>query len=139
MTIPHDVDWSATAAWIALAISITGTIASPLITTILTNRYRLKIFKMKRQEKHQSDYQKLFHSCISSIGACIAYPDERNLTALGENFHNVYAYVPQENWPLLDSFYLALINHDIATAKKYCTDVIHLLISSQAAKHQENP
>lgn len=41
----HQIDWSATAAWIALAISI----ISPAITTILTNRnssnYESLIFK----------------------------------------------------------------------------------------------
>lgn len=46
----HQIDWSATAAWIALAISI----ISPAITTILTNRHQLKLRKLDIQEKHSS-------------------------------------------------------------------------------------
>ena len=44
----HQIDWSATAAWIALAISI----ISPAITTILTNRHQLKLRELDIQEKH---------------------------------------------------------------------------------------
>ena len=42
----HQIDWSATAAWIALAISI----ISPAITTILTNRHQLKLRELDIQE-----------------------------------------------------------------------------------------
>lgn len=42
----HQIDWSATAAWIALAISI----ISPAITTILANRHQLKLRKLDIQE-----------------------------------------------------------------------------------------
>lgn len=48
----HQIDWSATAAWIALAISI----ISPAITTILTNRHQLKLRELDIQEKHSSTY-----------------------------------------------------------------------------------
>lgn len=44
----HQIDWSATAAWIALAISI----ISPAITTILSNRHQLKLRELDIQEKH---------------------------------------------------------------------------------------
>lgn len=48
----HQIDWSATAAWIALAISI----ISPAITTILANRHQLKLRKLDIQEKHTDAY-----------------------------------------------------------------------------------
>ena len=53
--IPNNVDWSATAAWISLVISITGTILGPIITTILTNRHQLKLRRLDLQEKSISE------------------------------------------------------------------------------------
>ena len=47
----HPIDWNATAAWIALAISITGTIVGPIITTILTNRHQIKLRKLDIYER----------------------------------------------------------------------------------------
>ena len=39
------MDWSAIAAWIALAISI----VTPAITTLLTNRHQLKLHKLLKR------------------------------------------------------------------------------------------
>ena len=51
------IDWSATIAWIAFFISLIGTIASPLITTWLTNRYKLKLRELDLQREAQQTYE----------------------------------------------------------------------------------
>lgn len=43
---PQLIDWNSTAAWIALIVSIVGTISSPIINTLLSNRHQLKIRKL---------------------------------------------------------------------------------------------
>lgn len=69
----HQIDWSATAAWIALAISI----ISPAITTILTNRHQLKLRELDIQEKHSSTYNaaraSTIEDFISKVGKYISY------------------------------------------------------------------
>ena len=49
-TATNGIDWSATAAWIALVISIVGTVASPLITSALNNRHQKKMRELDIKE-----------------------------------------------------------------------------------------
>jgi len=127
--IPNNLDWSATAAWIALAISIIGTIVGPIVTTILTNRHQLKIHQMESYDKAQAEKNQIIRDCISNIGSCVAYANVDNIISCGEHFHSVYAYVSQEKWPLLDSFYQALIEQNGDVLGKMCPEIIHLLAS----------
>lgn len=124
-TVPNNVDWSATAAWIALAISITGTILSPIITTILTNRYQLKLKKVDLKEQAIAERNRNILDCLSSIGMCLSTHD--HFDEFGKKFHAVYPYVPESEWPLLDEF-CSLINDlkiEVAQQKQY--EIIHLL------------
>lgn len=41
------LDWSATAAWTALIVSIVGTVLGPIIHSCIDNRHQLKMYKMK--------------------------------------------------------------------------------------------
>lgn len=127
--IPNNTDWSATAAWIALAISIIGTIVGPIMTTILTNRHQLKIYQMESRDKAQAEKNQIIRDCISNIGSCVSYGNVDNIISCGKYFHNVYAYVPQEKWPLFDSFYQALIEQNGDTLTEMCPEIIHLLAS----------
>ena len=136
--IPNDLDWSATAAWIALAISITGTIAGPIITTILTNRHQLKLRKLDIQEKAVLAKISIIQKCISNIGACLADESNDSLRSFGEHFHVVYSYVSSEHWALLDDFYQLITNNNYDAAKKLQPDVIHLLtglLKEELPKH----
>lgn len=58
------MDWSATAAWIALAISIVGTIASPIINSILNNRYQLKLHNLDLKNKYQEQRAETINSSV---------------------------------------------------------------------------
>jgi hypothetical protein len=134
--IPNDVDWSATAAWIALAISITGTILGPIITTILTNRFQLRLKQMDIVQNAFAEKNHIVQTCISSIGACIACSNTETQSLFGKTFHNVYPFVSTDNWKLLDSFYQAVIDDDYDTVKKLYPSVIHLLSELLITQHQ---
>lgn len=125
--IPNNVDWSATAAWIALAISITGTIAGPLINTVLANRHQLKLRQLDLQEKSLSEKYDVLKKCISEIGSCIANPDSINMSEFGRAYFPVYAYVPKQHWELLDAFYAAVNSPDFDNAEQMHPQIIHLL------------
>lgn len=130
-TTSGNIDWSATAAWIALAISIVGTILSPIITTILTNRYQLKLRKMDIQQRTVETYETnrftAINAFISKSGKCLFYTDDSSVKELGSVFHCVYQYVPNDYWPVLDNFYLLLISHDWKSAKQEYPEIIHKL------------
>ena len=96
--IPNNVDWSATAAWIALVISIIGTIVGPIVTTILTNQHQLKLRELDIAHKNIEEYNKekfaTINDFISSVGRCIANPTPALIEDVGAIYYNVYLYVP---------------------------------------------
>ena len=125
------IDWNATAAWAALAISIVGSIISPIITTILTNRYQLKLRQMDIHTNTISAYEKnrfeTLNTFIAKSGKCLAYFDETSVSELGEFYFQIYQYVPIELWNTLDEFYECLINFDRKNACKMHPLIIHRL------------
>ncbi|RHF81924.1 hypothetical protein [Coprococcus comes] len=98
----HQIDWSATAAWIALAISI----ISPAITTLLTNHHQLKLRKLDIREKHADTYNtariSTIEEFISKVSKYISHPSASNEHEYAECYFRVYTYVPQSLWPFLD-------------------------------------
>lgn len=136
------IDWSATAAWIALAISIVGTIASPIITSIITNRHQLKLreLEIKKQEADQREANRMnaLNAFISNVGEYIANPTPENMQATGKVFHNVYAYVPQKLWPKLDELYNFLIIEEFGMSKSIYAFLTHEIALLLTGAHQEN-
>lgn len=125
--IPNNVDWSATAAWIALVISIIGTIIGPIVTTILTNRYNMKLHRLTFQEKMDSERERIIRECISGIGLVLSFMDTDNLATFSRTFYNVYPYVPLSDWKTLDSFSCLIMEHNSTAASEMLPDVMHLL------------
>lgn len=119
----HQIDWSATAAWIALAISI----ISPAITTILANRHQLKLRKLDIHEKHTDAYTSArsiaIENFISNVGKCLAYPELSSVEKCGEHFFQVYAYVPQSLWTSLDNLYETINNKRWAEARPLFNEI----------------
>lgn len=120
-SVPNNVDWSATAAWIALVISIIGTVASPLITTVLTNRHQLKLRALDIKQNSIKTYEERRFQAITTFfqktGGCFSSFNMRELCECGSVYHCVYQYVPVDFWPDLDQLYTALVNEDWHTAK----------------------
>ena len=125
--IPNNVDWSATAAWIALIISITGTIAGPLLTSLLNHRHELKMHQLRAKEEEYIQKQTLLRQCISGIGVFLSHPGATSMDEFGKTFYYAYAYLPQEKWPLLDKFYSSVVGKDYASARQQQSEIIHLI------------
>lgn len=129
--IPNDVDWSATAAWIALAISIIGTIASPLITTWLTNKHQLKMYKLKseanRIDKINDARTAALNAFISNTGKCISVTSLDNISDFGSSYFAAYQYVPEEYWSELDSLFNDIVQNQWDDARKTYVKLIHLI------------
>lgn len=100
-----NADWSAIAAWIALAISI----ITPAVTTLLTNKHQLDLHNLSIKEKREDDYNAARISAIeifiSSISKYISHPSGINQAEYIEHFFHIYAYVPQSLWPFLDDLH----------------------------------
>lgn len=133
------MDWSATAAWIALAISIIGTIVSPIITSVITNRHQLELRKMDIEQRAVEQYNKqrflAIDSFISKAGRCLAHPTTDNAREFGDCFHNIYPYVSCDLWDKLDKLYSAVISNNWSTAKDLHPEIIHALAEILKESH----
>lgn len=129
--IPNDVDWSATATWIALAISIVGTIASPLITSWLNNKHQLKMYKLKsesnRIDKINDARASTLKSFISNTGKCISVTSLDNMSDFGSSYFAAYQYIPEEYWSNLDSLFNDIISNQWNNARQTYVGLNHLI------------
>ncbi len=115
------IDWNASAAWIALIVSVIGTIASPLITTALTNHHQKEMFDKNtqftlHQQYHQNKF-KVINNFLSSVGAQVVSPSFQGSSKSGENFFQVYAYAPSDIHSKLDQLYKCLCDGSSSDAR----------------------
>ena len=132
--IPNNVDWSATAAWIALVISIVGTIIGPIVTALINNQHQLKILRIDLKTKEETERQTVLRSCISGIGLFLSHPNASTLEDFGKVFHTSYAFLPIEKWDTMDSFYALLISEEYEKARQLLPEIIHLLNEQSITK-----
>lgn len=115
------MDWSATAAWIALVISVIGTIAGPIITALITNNHQLKLRKLDIDEKQISEYSEhrryAIENFLSSTSKYLSDCQYKNIEVCGENFFQVYSYVPQNLWEPLNTLYSYICEENIVKAR----------------------
>ena len=101
------VDWNATAAWIAILVTLAITIITPALTSFLNNRFQLHLKKMELQESAENELfsKKLetYEGALRTIGNCIHYYSPDNRAIFGEYLYKLYLYLPEEHWPVLDS------------------------------------
>ena len=129
--IPDNVDWSATAAWIALAISIIGTICSPIITSWLNNKFQLKMYRLKseseRVDKINDERTSSLKAFLSNTGKCISEASPSSITDFGSVFFGVYQYIPEEYWDKLDQLYNDILNDQWESAHEIYIYFIHVI------------
>ena len=137
------MDWSATAAWIALVISVTGTFLGPIVTTILTNRHQLKLRKLDIEEKQADSLNTARITAIENfvcyVGQCIVNPTHEHKALCGKYFFQVYAYVPRSLWDSLDDLYVQINERNWDVAKTSFNEIAKPLVLILKDIHQESP
>lgn len=122
------VDWNATAAWIALIISVVGTVIGPIVTASLNNTHQLKMYDIQRTQKRMDERECLFKAAIASVGAATGELTPETLTGLGRDLHNVYAFIPFKDWKSLDSFFYYACTYDREHLRELCPSITSLLV-----------
>lgn len=126
------MDWSATAAWIAVVISIIGASVGPLLTAWLNNRHQLKLRKLDIQEKQIAEYSEhqrfAIENFLSSTSKYLSDCQCQNIEVCGEHFFQVYSYVPKDLWNDLNSLYSYICEDKTSEARS-----LFLTLSNQLA------
>lgn len=134
------MDWSATAAWIALVISIIGTIAGPIITALINNKHQLRLREMDIREKQISEYCE-YRRCaienfLSSTSKYLSDCQYKNVEVCGENFFQVYSYVPQNLWESLNILYSHICEERTDEARVLFSKISNQLAEILTKPHQ---
>lgn len=91
------MDWNATAAWIALAISI----ITPTISLLLNNIHQRKLKRMELKHNSKVEY---FHLCKNAYEEFINQISSYAITCVGSvpayyrSYQNLFLYVPSKYW-----------------------------------------
>lgn len=88
------IDWSATAAWIAVIISIIGASVGPFFTACINNKHQLKLRELDIKEKELSEYnakrRTAIENFLSSTSRYLTDGHSKNMDECGNNFFQVY-------------------------------------------------
>lgn len=126
MNTVQPIDWSATVAWIALAVSLAGTILAPYFIAKMNNEHQLKLRELDIKEKHEEEFSqariKSIENYISNVSKCLSNPTHDCLRECGEHFFQIYAYAPQTLWPSLDELYELIHEHKWQQARTVFND-----------------
>ncbi|MFR3729131.1 hypothetical protein [Lacrimispora sp.] len=121
------IDWSATAAWVTLALTLVISIVSPVISTYLSNKFQLKIREYEKSEKeveqHYLEKREILQGFISNTGKLLNRRDSDSLKDCGEHFYLVYTYLPKEHWNKIDLLHQHIQNVDYASAQTLLLEV----------------
>lgn len=125
------MDWSATAAWIALVISVIGTIVGPIVTAIINNRHQLKLRKLDIKQHSIETYEtrrfEAINTFLSQVGHCLSYSDIEGIKSCGSSYFCVYQFVPADMWPELDQLYNKLISDESSDEVELFQAITHRL------------
>ncbi len=91
-------------------------IVSPVVSSLISGHYRIKELKIKEQAEKESRQQEILdvhratviENYISSVGKFCNHGDTASIIECGKYMGEIYLYVDEANWPLLDSIYTAI-------------------------------
>ena len=112
------MDWSATAAWIALVVAI----AAPVFTARLNNDFQLKMkeldFKFSKKTEYYQ-YQKVcFEKFIKFASKQIESDYKSERIEFCECFHEMLIYLPGNSWDEAKSLYDSIVNRKADAREK---------------------
>lgn len=115
------IDWSATAAWIAVTISIIGASVGPFFTACMNNKHQLKLRELDIKEKELSEYnakrRTAIENFLSSTSRYLTDGHSKNMDECGNNFFQVYPYVNPDLWESLDELYTLICDLEVDASR----------------------
>lgn len=136
----NPMDWNASAAWVALAISI----ITPTISLLLNNLHQRKLKRLElRHQKEMEYYQKqseVFKNFLKYSGSHLRSING-DVFAYTSAYHELFMYVPCEYWDQLIAFNEAVCSKDSdpAEANKLYLNVTKILASLLQEQRKQVP
>ena len=137
------IDWSSTAAWITLAITLSISIISPIITTWMNHRFQLQLAELeaknKEIENHYLKKRAIIDNFIASVGKCLFRADSAALQECGQSFYAIYVYVPTSLWPDIDALLRLIRAYEWEKAQEHFSNLTKSLSGILEETSRPNP
>lgn len=126
----NTIDWNATAAWIALAVSI----VTPTISLLLSNIHQRKLKKLELKNalilKQYGEMESAiieYHKCVSTKLHMISAEATTNYELA---YRKLFLFIPKEYWKTLEKFSETLLaNNDSDAIQEQYLKVTEILAS----------
>ena len=136
-------DWSSTASWVTLAITLALSVISPIITTWMNHRFQLKLAELdarnKEIENHYLKKRDIIEKFISATGKCLFHANDSVLRECGESFYAIYAYTPASLWPDIDRLLLMIRKREYEQAQDHFSALTKSLSGILQESGRPNP
>lgn len=104
-----NVDWSLVIAVAALLVSV----LSPTLTSLVNNRHTQKMIELDFDQNHRIA---AIESYIHAVGLCCGNGTMDSFGEYGAHVGEIYLYLPESLWPLVDKIGDALKEPDYEAA-----------------------
>ena len=125
------LDWSSTAAWLGIFATLAISIITPAISTYLNNRFQLRLKEKELVHTEQNDiYAKkysVYEGFLQNVGKSLQLRTRDNITDAGTYLYELYLYLPNEHWHLLDSLINFLDDENLISAQKVFIEISKIL------------
>ncbi|GLG06168.1 hypothetical protein ACI3DN_12455 [Sellimonas catena] len=122
---------------------MTGTIAGPIITALITNKHQLKLRELDIKQAALDNYEqnrfKAINTFFEKAGRCLSFLDEESIKDFCSVHHCIYQYLPTDFWDELDTFYNAVIAYKWDIAQNLYPLIVRSLSDILKEKPQLNP
>lgn len=132
------IDWNATAAWIALAISI----ITPAVSLLLNNIHQRRLKKIELQhQKAMEVYHKQCDVFTKYLDRVATYTLAISSSFIDYTilYHELFMYVPQEHWELLTALDNAIRSKDKPQIEELYLKVTKTLASLLQEQQKQIP
>ncbi len=134
-------DWSLLIAIAALIFSV----ASPIFSAWLSGRYQLKLKRLelqseaerRRQEFYDAHRAEVIETYITTAGAAIQEQTFQTMNAFGRSAGEIYLYLPENLWPLIESLNEELSSGDVSGAGQTLSSLCKLLSAENVRPHDQ--
>lgn len=122
-------------------ITLLAAIFSPVITTIVNNRFAAKRYKAEYYERHRAE---VIEKYIQSAGKAIKHSNSDAFQQFGESAMEIYFYINPDQWFRLDKIDELISEFDYAGARRelreFCKEISYSnppRLKKKSAKNEE--
>ncbi len=137
------MDWSASVAWIAFAVSFVTAIITPAITQYFSSRhqYRLKELELKnlKEQNYFSCCKAAYEDFINQASTQL-FSYNGNRIDYEQSYQKLFLYVPSEHWAALRKLNSDILSNpsqfDSCVSFNNVTEILGALLQEQQARIQ---